>query len=254
MTDNVPSPHSFSPWDIDNLRLTVFHPGRIAQQGLWLKLMGNNPEAVNERPREQVLVEEGGADGNRLVVTYQNQRLDWNILPIPPSSPDRQTPLILQDPDQALSLVRKTLDVSIQSYHLVDRLAFGVVLIRQVPDVAEGLGYLSQFLPQLDLVNRGGSDFIYQVNKPCRSPSAPHVNVNRIAKWSLETFQTGSFQIRPSSPPLVSAVSESLLMGRLSLDINTVPTNSATSVDRMPGLLDEFITFAQIIALQGDVA
>jgi hypothetical protein len=252
MTDKVPS-YNFAPWDVESLRLTTFHPERTAQPGLWSELMGNDPETVNSRPREQVLLEEGGANGNRLVVAYQNQRLDWTISPGPPSSPDLRKPVIMLDVDQAISLMRKALGVSTQSYHQVDRLAFGAILTRQVSDVAEGLRYLSQYLRHMDLENRGGMDFIYQVNRPRRSSHASHVSVNRLAKWSLGNVQTGSMRIGPSQPPHV-AVSEFLLIDKLVLDINTVPTNNAISISRMPGLLDEFMAFAQEIAVTGDAS
>ena len=252
MTDKVLL-YSFAPWDVESLRLSTFHPERPAQPGLWAELMGNNPESVNSRPREQVLREEGGANGNRLSVAYQNQRLDWIISPGPITSPDLQKPVILLDADQATSLIEKALGVLTRSYRQVDRLAFGAILVQQVSDVAEGLSHLSQYLPHLDLENRGGPDFIYQVNRPRRSSYAPHVVVNRLAKWSLEHVQTGALRIGPSQPPHI-AVSELLLVDKLTLDINSAPTNNAISISRMPSLLDEFMAFAQEIAVKGDVS
>ena len=252
MTDNVRA-NSFALWDVESLRLSTFHPERPAQPGLWAKLMGNDPESVNSRPREQVLLEEGGANGNRLILASQNQRLDWTISPGPTTSPDLQKPLVLVDVDQAMSLIRKALGVLTGTYRQVDRLAFGVILIRQVSDVKEGLGHLSQYLPHLDLENRGGLDFIYQINRRRLSSYAPHVLVNRLAKWSLESVQSGALRIGPSQRPHI-AVSESLLVDKLTIDINTAPTNNAISVSRMPGLLDEFMAFAQEVAVKGDVS
>ena len=250
MTDNVRS-YNFAPWDVESLRLSTFHPERSAQPGLWAKLMGNNPESVNERPREQVLQEEGGANGNRLILAYQNRRLDWTVSPSQTRSPDSPKPVTLVDVDQAMSLIGRSLGVLTQSYRQVDRLAFGAILIRQVSDVAEGLSYLSQYLPHMDLENRGGSDFIYQVNRPRLSSYASHVRVNCLAKWSLEYVQTGALRILPSQPPYLE-VSESLLVDKLALDINTAPTNNAISISRMPDLLNEFMAFAQEIAVKGD--
>ena len=252
MTDNVRS-YNFAPWDVESLRLSTFHPERPAQPGLWAELMGNNPESVNSRPREQVLLEEGGANGNRLTLAYQNQRLDWTISSGPTTSPDLHNPLTLVDVNQAMSLIRKALGVLTRTYPQVDRLALGAILVRQVSDVNDGLSHLSQYLPHLDLENRGGPDFIYRINRRCLSSYAPHVMVNRLAKWSLEDVQTGALRIAPSQPPHL-AISESLLLDKLALDINTAPTNNAISISRMPGLLNEFMAFAQEIAVKGDVS
>ena len=242
----------FAEWDVENFRLTVFHTSDPNISGLWERLMGVSPETIDSRPRERVIREQGGANGNQLLLVTQAQRLDWNLLPDP--APDHQigNPPTLKAVDQTIPLLKKALDVTLQSARQVHRLAFGVVLIQQVSGLSEGMRRLSKYLPHLGLEHQEGLDFIYQINRRRRSTNAHHVRINRLAKWQLEEFHSGAFRISPSQGARLET-SELGFVSKLVLDINTAPDNSAISKDRMPNLFVELTALAHEIAVKGDV-
>ena len=245
--------YDFAPWSVDSLRLSVFHPARKDRSGLWASLMGSSPESINERPREQILQEEGPAGKNRLLLATQSQRLDWNIVPSLPANSGTTKFLFLADIDQALSLVQRALDVSARRVQQIGRLAFGAVLSQQVSSVSDGMGCLSTYLPFLDLERREGTDLLYQINRRRRSSLVPHVLVNRLSRWSLEYAQSAALLVSPARRPHLET-SDPQTVVKLVLDVNTAPENNAISPDKMPILLTEFLGFAQEIATSGDAS
>ena len=242
---------SFGGWDVESLRLSVFHPERTPSPGLWEQLMGIAPESSDTRAREGVVQEQGAVGSNALLLAVQRTRLDWNLLP-GPSQGQQKSPPILVSAEQGISLLAQALDVSTNARGLVQRLALGVVLARQAHNLSDGFKWLSKYLPRLDLEDVGGTDFVYQINRRRRSPSTPHILINRLAKWQLEEVQGGTFTVSPSGPPNF-AVSERVFVSKLTLDINTAPSNNAFSPSRIPSLFSDFVGFAGEIATKGDI-
>ena len=242
----------FAQWDVENLRLSIFHSADPNVSGLWQQLMGISPESIDSRPREGVLREQGMAHGNKLLLVAQAQRLDWRILPNPVPDSEIGSLPTLTALDQSMPMLWKALDVSLQTGRQVHRLAFGAVLFQHVSSLEEGMSQLSKYLPHMDLDRRGGSDFIYQINRRQRSSYAPHVRINRLAKWQLEEFQSGAIRITPSGGPQLET-SKLGFVSKLVLDINTAPDNNAISGDKMPSLFVELASYAREIADKGDV-
>lgn len=241
----------FTPWDVESLRLTIFHSTTAPISGLWERLMGIGPESVDSRPREHVLREQGGANGDQLLLAAQPQRLDWHLVPSPSVGPGTRSSPILTAVNQAAPVLRKALDVSLHSLQQVHRLAFGAVLAQQASSLDQGMGQLSRCLPHMHLEYPMGRDFIYQINRRRQSRSAPHVLINRIAKWQLEEFHGGALLIGPSQNPQWQPTSG--IVSKLILDINTAAESNAIAVDRMPSLFIELVTFAYEIAIEGDI-
>ncbi len=240
----------FGQWSVENLRLTIFHPSDTSPTGLWEQLTGVSPESIDERPNQGVRREQGDAFGNRVQLVAQKQRIDWNVVPnLAPGSDHYPT---LTASDRAMTALRDALSVSIQRIRQVHRLAFGATLVREASSLDDGMSYLAEFLPHMDLEHRGGSDFIYQINRRRPSSIARQVQVIRLAKWQLDQFQSGAIRISPSQGPQVQT-SELGFVSRLFLDINTAPENNAISVSRMPNLFVELTAFAREIAVRGDV-
>ena len=106
MSDAVISAE-FGEWEVENCRLTIFHSSGSTEPGLWERLMGTSPESIDSRPREGLLREQGGANGNKLLLVTQAQRLDWHLLPDP--APDREigSPPTLRAVDQMVPILRK---------------------------------------------------------------------------------------------------------------------------------------------------
>lgn len=242
----------FGKWDTESLRLSVFHPERPSQAGLWKQVVEIEPESSDTRAREGIVQEQGIVDGNVLLLVSQSNRLDWHLLPGPPQNNARRGPPALVDAGQCMLLLKRAMDVSVRARVVVNRLALGVVCIRQAPDLREGLNQLSEYLPRLDLANAGGQDFAYQINRPRRSPHVSHISINRLSRWQLEEIQSGALTINPSGRPSLG-MSEGILVSKLILDINTAVSNSAFSADKVPDLFDDLADFAKEIAIQGDI-
>ncbi len=217
--------------------------------------MGVSPESQDSRPREEFLREQGGFREDRLILDTQRQRLDWNVLPTPPppsTGRGNDVPRLIAV-EQGVTLLEAALNTTLQQVSLVTRLALGVVLIKPTHNLSEGIDTILKYVPHLEPALRGASDLIYQINRRRRSTIAQHVWINRLSKWTLEEYHSGSLLISPVQTP-VFRTSDPLVLTKASLDINTVPGNSAVSIKKMPGLLEEFINFAREIATKGDIA
>lgn len=253
MRDDAPVV-DFGEWGIESLRLSIFYPpGGSTLSGLWEQVMGIAPENQTNRPREGFRQEQGSAEGNRLLLDIRSERLDWHIVGgQPPRGEEGRSPVIkLNAVERMTPLLARALGVSLRPLSQVHRLAFGAVLVWQASDRNEGMRQLSKFLPQMDLENRGGSDFIYQISRRSRSTLASHVAINRISRWQTEELQGGTLRVTPTQPRF--EISEPVLINKLILDVNTAPESNAISPDRMPALFGELTNLANDIAIKGDV-
>ena len=242
---------SFSDWLLENLRLSIFSPGRFNGEGLWSRVVGIQPESMETRPLpNNVYQEQGLAHGNRLVLAVQSGRHDWTIAP----GPQQQSgPPVLTAVAESVSLLQKALTVSLGTVRQIDRLALGVTLLLGDSDTpSEAMRPLSRHLPDIiPSPSEGMSDFIYQINRRRRSSSVPHATINRVAKWSIEMVQ--QVQIPLGDLNAVPGSSSVLWVSKLLLDINTVPGGSAISNDRFPILFEEFVNLASEVARRGDI-
>ena len=149
MSDDAPIT-GFGEWNVESLRLSVFHSERPSRAGLWEQVMGIAPESSDTRAREGIVQERGSVEGNVLLLVAQSRRLDWNLLPGPPPSDAREGLPTLVAAEQGIPLLRRALDVSVRACGIMDRLALGSVLIRRASSLSEGLKHLSEHLPRLD--------------------------------------------------------------------------------------------------------
>ena len=253
---NEPSlTHKFGEWSVESLRLTTFHGVKSPPQGLWSELMGINPESQDSRPREQFTREQGPLGENRLLLETQRQRLDWKVFPSPPpaaSNGGSDVPNLLAV-EQGVELLQNALTVTLKHISLVNRLALGVVLLKSAMDSSEGIATIVKYVPHLASALDGTSDLIYQINRKRHSRVAPHVEINRLCKWTLEQYQGGALLISPSQNPVFQP-DKTRFLAKASLDINTVPSDTAISTKRMPALLGEFIELAREVAIKGDIS
>ena len=242
----------FGQWNVEHLRLTIFHPSGVDTLNLWERLMGVAPESRDERPREGVVQQQGEAGGNRLLLITRTDKFDWIVMPNPASAPGSMAPPILVDINQAMTLMQEALKISLQSVRVVDRLALGALLGQQVADPTEGMSRLSKYLPRLELEERGVSDFVYQINRRRQSSRVPHAQLNRVARWSSEQIIGGQVRITRAQPPQVQSSTPGFI-NRLLLDVNTVPGTSAIAPDKFSGLFVELVEIACKVASEGDV-
>jgi hypothetical protein len=242
----------FGQWNVEHLRLTIFHPSGVDTSNLWERLMHVLPESRDERPREGVVQQQGEAGGNRLLLITRADRFDWTVIPNPASDAGIMPTPILVDINQAVTLIQDALRISLQAVTVMDRLAFGALLGQQVADPTEGMSRLSEYLPRLGLEEQGVSDFVYQINRRRQSLCVPHAQLNRVARWSSEQIIQGQLRITPALLPQVQP-SGTRFVNRLLLDVNTVPGTSAIAHDRFSGLFVELVEIACKVASEGDV-
>lgn len=244
-------PSDFGVWNIEGLRLTLFHPDVEPAAGLWRSLRETEPESIESKPRDQTLVEHGPVGPNRLVLASAAGRLDWYLQSLSSEPQSARGPLMLMGTDPAIPMLAQALRASLGRHRQVLRLAFGATLLRQVESQDEGLAVLSPYLPRLELQAHGDRDFMYRINRRRRSRSASHATINRVAVWSVEEIVSSSIRVTSNQPPRFNATPH--LCAKLVLDINTVPEGPAISVGRMPDLFDEFAELAREISTRGDV-
>ena len=243
----------FGEWDIENLRISIFCPvdrTKASQAALWEKVVGSPPESIDTRPREGVTRESGPLDGNLLVLAVQASRVDWLAQPIVDSDQDLSP--TLKAGEDVLTVLQKALGLTLELAPIVSRLAFGVSLIRQVPDPQLALQQLSKYLPDLNLNSMEGSDFIHQVNRRRLSSTVPNAQINRLARWSVA--RVGAIHVRMGAPgqPQIRA-NDAGVARHLILDVNTTTSTSAVSPQRVPALLKELEELAGELARKGDV-
>ena len=254
-SDNGVSAHGFREWKATNLRLTIFHSLAPLRPGLWQELRGVAPQIIEVKPWEDIATEQGNVDGNRLVLTARAERHDWDIQP---GSDDEQNsaPPTLTDADRMIGVLRNALALTAPKVGQVERLALGCQLMQPISGLTQGMEVLSQYLPHLDLPERGGRDFAYQINRRRPSRSAPDVQVNRVARWSLEEFQKGAIVMGSGQSPVMKVL-QAVPLVALTLDINTVPDEEVvpvmSSVMSSIDLFNEMSNLARELASKGDV-
>ena len=250
MTDEM-SAAGFGEWHIESLRVSVFHSGDHARPGLWGQVMGIPPESSDTRAREGIIQEQGVVDGDTLLLVIQRGRLDWNLLPGPDRSGDRKGLPSLMAVREAIPLLGRALYPTIDECGPVVRFALGCVLTQHAPDLLSGLKQLSMYLPRLDLENQGGPDFAFQINRRRTSIIAPHPQINRLARWQLDEIQGATFTVGHTRSPILET--QRTLVGKLTLDINTIPGSNEFADASVPDLYNEFVVIARQIATQGDI-
>ena len=213
--------------------------------------MGIPPESSDTRAREGIIQEQGVVDGDTLLLVIQRGRLDWNLLPGPDRSGDRKGLPYLMAVREAIPLLGRALYPTIGEYGPVVRFALGCVLTQHAPDLLSGLKQLSKYLPRLDLENQGGPDFAFQINRRRTSIIVPHTQINRLARWQLDEIQGATFTVGHTRSPILET--QRTLVGKLTLDINTIPGSTEFTDASVPDLYNEFVVIARQIATQGDI-
>ena len=241
----------FSEWEVENLRLSIFHAFRDPQEGIWRALVGANPTSTERRHQEPIVLEHGEVGGNRLLLASQSERLDWHIQPQPNRTEGIESTIpTLMEAGRGIDILRDALNASVDVIKPVVRLALGVNLVQGVENPDKGLVILSKYLSRLELETYGTQNFVYQINRRRSSSSAKNIRINRLARWSLDEGQAELINISGHGTNVSRRIQ--FFAARLILDINTVGT-SALSADRTPGLFSEIQYMAQEIADQGDI-
>ena len=134
----------------------------------------------------------------------------------------------------------------------ITRLAFGAVLLFEVPNLYEANERLSSLLPSVTLDSEGVSDLLFRINRRRTLASRGEGSANRLSTWS--TIQGGSVEFAvPGDGPPQFTYQTGHFACRLELDINTVGTfMPPLSEVEAAEVFRELVVFGAKIAEQGD--
>jgi len=241
------------PWLAEIIRLTAFtttQPDLADLPGSWKTIVGDEPDAVESKPKDRTLQESGPFRESTLTFRYIPGRIDWSVHPsemVPEAwgtigkFADETPPFV--------ELMEEWLAISPGG---VKRLAFGAVLISPVSDREEGYRKVSGYLP-FDVDLNDARNFQYQINRRRESRLAvPGLEINRLSKWSCMERRTALFTVGETTT--VDDDSSPLFVARLEVDINTVPEYpNSLDPSSLADLLRECVDLGKEIAEKGDI-
>ena len=250
---------SFRGWEVNTLRLTTFvgpdfdvHP----DIPWWNQVVEHDAEESRSRRSTGELLESGSFEGKQLVLDIKPGRADWRFSALagPPGELPEVLPTIGPLDDLLppfLKLTEKWLEVC----PTVTRMAFGVVLIKPVPDRETGYSVIDTFLPDINIDPENSFDFLYQINRPRNSRSGiGGLKRNRLSKWGVlattlvkVTGGGGGAGIMQNAQPL-------RFFCRLELDMSTdLEFSEGFSRDNRPAVFRELVDLGHQIAEEGDI-
>ena len=238
-------------WQTESLRLSAFVTNAItpASVNLWEQLMGEAPEEVQHKPRQQAVKEEGQCLNGLLSVEANRNRIDWR-LNYDPKSPHSELPVIgsyesLQNEFQRL------MQKWITQCPPIHRLAYGAVLLCSMERISDAFSFLDRLLPDIQIDWKNAHDFLYRINRRRGSECGiKKLEINRVSTWSVMSIPTIVVDLSPTeqrTTRVTQSTGDSLC--RLELDINTAPEFRHEIEKREVSRV-----FAELVALGNEIA
>jgi hypothetical protein len=253
-----------SAWQVEGLRLTGFPSpaAHVQPDSWWSDLTSESPETRTSQLRMGGFKEEGAYGRGKLVLAVEPTRIDWILGAVADEKPEAPGFRNLGQLTQTLESFQTLMDrwFEFTTFPLMQRLAFGAVLLQPVGSLQEGyrrLGlYLSSFV-KLD--PERSSDFLYRINRRRNSNiGIDNLQINRLSTWSVASASLVEF----SAAAIASGVGGSvrsfpgltLFACRLELDINTAPEFPREySAERSHHIFQELLELGREIAQEGDI-
>ncbi len=248
-------------WNVESLRFTAFfQPGTdVKASGWWKHVVAEAPESRVEKPREGLLREEGPLLGGRLTLSADPLRVDWVLAGNVNNVFEKGTFEALPRYDDCVSPFSKLVKRWIELKTPVVRMAWGSVLLGPVDNREQGYRRIARYLPHVTIDSVGSSDFQFQINRPRNSKTKEQLKINRLSKWSVGLFQSGTLQLAPlpegvgARTGIARTSGPSLHACRLELDINTAAEYTEPFASELClTLLDELVSLATEISQRGD--
>ena len=241
-------------WQAETLRCSGFfaEPVEALDERLWRRVFGREPDSTQQRRiPKPVVIEEGVSEhGQVLRTAVQSDRFDLHIAPVP--TDETRGALLLGPCEATLASFQGTIRDWLDSADcpVVTRIAYGAVLLFEVDDLETGNALLGELL---SLRVDGALDLEYKINRRRASAVMPGLTINRVCNWSTVKAVLGYIEVPANveQPPTMSTQRPEV-MCRLSLDINTVPSNMQPLSD-LGCLFDELVAMGSEIAKRGDI-
>jgi hypothetical protein len=244
-------------WQAERLRVTAFPASSslIEEVTWWAEMTNIQPEEITRRRSQGLFRQVGPFETGQLNLTIQPGRINWLFAPIEGDERSIDDFPVLGSfenvLDMFLPLMRRWLEL--ETRPMLNRLAFGAVLLYPVENRQIGYEQLDSFLPTIELDTEGVSDFQYQINRP--RPSNTQIEgleINRLSKWSVAATRQVHVQMRGDSVGGLSG--NELSACRLELDMNTSQYFQGELVpNQLPEVFDELINLGREIVRRGDI-
>ena len=238
-------------WAIESLRLTAFtiDPVEIGELDWWERVLGSPSDQSQVDRKRSRLAQLGALPGEsrlnaQLRLLVEPLRAQWDLVPAPQEI--TLDWLTLGQWDQAVAPFHTLMTRWLELSPPIFRLAFGAVLLADVPAVSEGYERLGTFLPFK--VDPNSSDFLLQTNKPVESVTCEGLTLNRLTKWSVMSAQLLTLPVGPG----VSQTSKQAIACRLELDMNSpAERTTALASESLPSLWMELVQLGKRVADDG---
>jgi hypothetical protein len=247
-----------SAWSVGSLRLTAFPSPPLVnlQATRWIDITGQNPENVNEQPRQGMRQETGHFGQGDLILTVKLDRIDLLYTVATTRQIQADLPAIGVFPDALETFLAIVLDwLTLETYPAIDRLAFGAILLYPTATLEDSYRQLLAYLPGINPDLRGSRDFLYQINRPRKTETdIPELKINRLSKWATLDLVEVLAKVSPSPESPKRVATSRYLACRVELDINT-SSEFEGELPRvhLPALFEELVAVGQEILDQGDI-
>lgn len=231
-------------WKLESLRLTVFLEKEIEVDldSFWNKATGQYPEKTETRKHTGDRLAEGDYENWRVSLSANSltSKVDWVVFPKEFDLTGFSTIGNYIEETKKFSeifgkWVKEECPPSV-------RVAYGAVMIQDVPDRQSGYKALAENLPCIEFDLENWTDFLFQVNSAIESKVDTGMKINRLSRWNA--IQMMRVVDQQESPQIVTNAC------RLELDLSTSiehkePFSSSKLFDHFAELkliADEFST------------
>lgn len=234
-------------WNLESIRLSVFlaEQPNLAQDW-WKQITGVEPEQSVHKRQTGEYSDEGTFGDWRLALninTLAQNRVDWIAYPPAPSLIGFSH--IGQYIEQSKLFFEALQGWLTDTCPPSKRIAFGAVLINELPDKKTGYQMLQSFLPIIKFDLDNWSEFFFQVNKKAISETVDGLEINKLSKWNALRLTRVIFEPTNAAPIEFHAC-------RLELDINTSAENiSPFDSILVPAIVAELRQIANRYASEG---
>ena len=251
---------ALSVWQTHSFRITGFvSPTGVVGNPIqwWESVIGSPPEKeMNVRARSEMHFE-GSFEGTWTTLRILPGRIDWSVAIHPEEQSNSPVLLTLGSFSDILESHINVISerwFNLESYPLMQRLAFGVELVTPVENREAGYDVINQLLPSVELSTKDTSDFLYQINRRRSSKVVDELEINRLSRWSINLYKSARFSLGADLSSQAIIAGDATFYAAVTMDINTVVDYGGDfDKDKSNTIFRELLELAQEIAVEGDV-
>jgi hypothetical protein len=246
-------------WQVESLRVTAF-PSPAAQiegSTWWAEVAEGEPDTNISHPKRGEAQFEGRAHIGKLILQIQPLRIQWVLSATDEQRGADSPPTIGSFPEVATAFL-PLMDrwFQLDTFPLIQRLAFGAVLLQPVEERRTGYRQIAPYLHRwLRLDPDNSSDLLYQINRPRPSTlEIPQLAINRLSKWGVAVYRHFAAPLEPAAPTTYLFPTEELFTCLLEIDMNTSQHfPRELEQEQIPEILRELVNLGMEIAQEGDI-